>query len=152
LPAVVKGSSSRAPAGKIVDFLISHPEDTFPRIDAIKIKTKDGMRIVPIAEVAVDRDGPVLLNAFPTIESPSDDDALYLVEDLLDKQIVDVDGRKVVRINDLELAMTAARCGSSRRRSAWRDCCGGWASARGPRPGRPGTAQPHRLEQRRADP
>jgi len=29
------------------------------------------------------------------------------VEDLLDKQIVDVDGRKVVRINDLELARTA---------------------------------------------
>jgi magnesium transporter len=106
LPAQVKGSASRVPAGKIVDFLISHPEDTFPRIDAVKIKTKDGMRIVPIAEVAVDRSGPVLLDSFPTIESPSDDDALYLVEDLLDKQIVDVDGRKVVRINDLELAMT----------------------------------------------
>ena len=106
LPAKVKGSASRTPVGKIVDFLISHPEDTFPRIDAVKIKTKDGMRIVPIAEVAVDRDGPLLLDAFPTIESPSDDDALYLVEDLLDKQIVDVDGRKVVRINDLELAMT----------------------------------------------
>ncbi len=106
LPAKVKGSASRTPAGKIVDFLISHPEDTFPRIDAVKIKTKDGMRIVPIAEVSVDRNGPLLLDAFPTIASPSDDDALYLVEDLLDKQIVDVDGRKVVRINDLELAMT----------------------------------------------
>jgi CBS domain-containing protein len=64
------------------------------------------MRIVPIAEVAVDRDGPLLLDAAPTIESPPDDAALLLVEDLLDKQIVDVDGRKVVRINDLELAMT----------------------------------------------
>jgi magnesium transporter len=106
LPAKVRGSASRIPAGKIVDFLISHPEDTFPRVDAVKIKTKDGMRIVPIAEVAVDRDGPLLLDTFPTTESPSDDDALYLVEDLLDKQIVDVDGRKVVRINDLELAMT----------------------------------------------
>jgi len=33
-------------------------------------------------------------------------EALYLVEDLFDKQIVDVDGRKVVRINDLEVANT----------------------------------------------
>ena len=106
LPAMVKGSATRVPVGKIVDFVISHPGDTFPRIDAVKIKTKDGMRIVPIAEVAVDRNGPLLLDAVPTIESPADDAALYLVEDLLDKQIVDVDGRKVVRINDLELAMT----------------------------------------------
>ena len=29
-----------------------------------------------------------------------------MVEDLLDKQIVDVDGRKVVRINDIEIANT----------------------------------------------
>ena len=65
MPAHVKGSASRTPAGKIVDFLISHPEDTFPRVDAVKIKTKDGMRIVPIAEVAVDRDGPLLLDTFP---------------------------------------------------------------------------------------
>jgi magnesium transporter len=106
LPAKLKGSPSGEPVGKVVDFLVRHPEDTFPRIDAVKIKTKAGMRIVPIADVAIDRDGPLLLDAVPTIESPSEDDALYLVEDLLDKQIVDVDGRKVVRINDLELAMT----------------------------------------------
>jgi CBS domain-containing protein len=104
MPAQVKGA--RAPVGKIVDFLISHPEDAFPRIDAVKIRTKGGMRIVPIGEATVGRDGPLLLDAEPTVESPADDAALYLVEDLLDKQIVDVDGRKVVRINDLELAMT----------------------------------------------
>jgi magnesium transporter len=105
-PAVVKGSRSRAPVGRIVDFLLSHPEDAFPRVDAVKIKTKTGMRIVPIAELSVERDGPFRLDAPPTIEPPADDAVLHLVEDLLDKQIVDVDGRKVVRINDLELAMT----------------------------------------------
>jgi Mg/Co/Ni transporter MgtE/sporulation protein YlmC with PRC-barrel domain len=35
-----------------------------------------------------------------------EDEALYLIADLFDKQIVDVDGRKVVRINDLEIANT----------------------------------------------
>ena len=43
------------------------------------------------------------------LPAPPDEDALYLVADLLDKQIVDVDGRKVVRINDLELARTAGK-------------------------------------------
>ena len=35
---------------------------------------------------------------------PPEESALLLIADLLDKQIVDVDGRKVVRINDLEIA------------------------------------------------
>lgn len=42
----------------------------------------------------------------PTVEALPDDRALYLIKDLFDKQIVDVDGRKVVRINDLEIANT----------------------------------------------
>jgi CBS domain-containing protein len=105
LPVSVRGESSTT--GKVVDFLVNHPEDTFPRIDAMKLKTPNGLRIVPIGEVAISRNGPLLIDRRPTLESPPDDAALYLVEDLLDKQIVDVDGRKVVRINDLELALTA---------------------------------------------
>jgi Mg/Co/Ni transporter MgtE len=42
----------------------------------------------------------------PESEPIPADQALYLVADLLDKQIVDVNGRKVVRINDLEIADT----------------------------------------------
>jgi len=106
MPVKLTASPAGAPIGRIVDFLVSHPEDTFPRVDAVKIKTKAGMRIVPIADVGVRRGGPLLLDAIPTAEAPADDAVLLLVEDLLDKQIVDVDGRKVVRINDLELAMT----------------------------------------------
>jgi CBS domain-containing protein len=106
MAAHVRGSAPHTRVGKVVDFVMSHPDDAFPRVDGVKIKTKDGMRLVPIAEVVVERNGPLLLEAIPTVESPADDAALYLVEDLLDKQIVDVDGRKIVRINDIELAMT----------------------------------------------
>jgi magnesium transporter len=108
LPVRIRGSAAHAPIGRVVDFLVHHPEDTFPRIDAVKIKTRDGLRVIPIADVAVDRDGPLLVDAMPLDPPPDDDATLSLVEDLLDKQIVDVDGRKVVRINDLELAMTGA--------------------------------------------
>jgi len=90
--------------GRVVDFLVDHPEDIFPRIDGIKVKTPDGMRVVPIAHVTF-ADGSLLLEMLPA-ELGADDAALSLVGDLLDKQIVDVDGRKLVRINDLELAMT----------------------------------------------
>jgi CBS domain-containing protein len=103
----VRSDESRRAVGKCVDFLVRHPEDTFPRVDALRMKAPDGLWIVPIDEISFTRTGPLLIDHRPTEASPPDEAALYLVEDLLDKQIVDVDGRKVVRINDLELAMTA---------------------------------------------
>lgn len=106
-PVNVRSGTTSVPSGKVVDFLVRHPEDTFPRIDGVRIRTKDGMRLVPIGDVTISRTGPLLVDRAPTIASPPDDAALFLVDDLLDKQIVDVDGRKVVRINDLELAQTA---------------------------------------------
>jgi len=106
--AVVDRGGTREVVGRIADFVVEHPEDTFPRVDAVAVKTRDGRKLAPIATVLdIADDGTVLLSAAPTIDAPPDDETLYLVEDLFDKQIVDVDGRKVVRINDLELARTA---------------------------------------------
>jgi magnesium transporter len=93
--------------GKVADFLVSKPDDTFPQIDGLVVKTARGLRFAPIDTVAdVDRQGTVALTSAPKEPAPSDSEALYLVADLLDKQIVDVDGRKVVRINDIEVAST----------------------------------------------
>jgi CBS domain-containing protein len=57
----------------------------------------------------VDAHGAVALTMAPKVAAPPDEEALYLVSDLLDKQIVDVDGRKVVRINDIELVNTGGK-------------------------------------------
>jgi magnesium transporter len=96
--------------GKVADFLVTKPDDTFPQIDGLVIKTSRGLRFAPIDTVAdVDRHGTVALTVTPAEPAPSDDQALYLISDLLDKQIVDVDGRKVVRINDIEVASTGGR-------------------------------------------
>ena len=96
--------------GKVADFLVNKPDDTFPQIDGLVVKTAQGRRYAPIEAVAdVDRDGTVALAVAPADPAPSDDQALYLVSDLLDKQIVDVDGRKVVRINDIEVASAGGR-------------------------------------------
>ncbi|MHB8139911.1 MAG: magnesium transporter [Vulcanimicrobiaceae bacterium] len=93
------------PIGRVTDFLVREPNDTFPQIDGLLIRTSMGTRYAPIETVVdADRNGTVALTMAPTQPAPPDDEALYLVADLLDKQIVDVDGRKVVRINDIEVA------------------------------------------------
>jgi CBS domain-containing protein len=96
--------------GKVTDFLVGKPDDAFPQVDGLVIKTSQGLRFAPIETVAdVDRDGSVALTIAPQAAAPPEQDELYLVADLLDKQIVDVDGRKLVRINDIELANTGGR-------------------------------------------
>jgi CBS domain-containing protein len=105
--AVVAGDDPQAPIGKVIDFLVTKPDDTFPRIDGLVVKTKSGERYVPMADVVdVDERGSISLRVRPETPAIPENQALYLIRDLFDKQIVDVDGRKVVRINDLEVANT----------------------------------------------
>ncbi|HEX3670302.1 MAG TPA: CBS domain-containing protein [Candidatus Cybelea sp.] len=96
--------------GRVADFLVGKPDAVFPQVDGLVIKTAQGLRFAPIETVAdVDRDGNVALTIAPKEPAPPESEELYLVADLLDKQIVDVDGRKVVRINDIEVANTGGR-------------------------------------------
>jgi magnesium transporter len=98
------------PIGKVTDFVVSKPEAVFPQVDGLVIKTAQGLRYAPIETVAeVDSDGNVALTMAPKEPAPPEQQELYLVADLLDKQIVDVDGRKIVRINDIEVANTGGR-------------------------------------------
>jgi magnesium transporter len=107
-PVVVERAGNRVAVGHVADFVVERPDDTFPRVDAVSVKTRSGLRLAPMESVsAIESDRTVVLREAPTLPLLPDDQALYLVEDLFDKQIVDVDGRKVVRINDLELARTA---------------------------------------------
>lgn len=105
--AVVGAAGARRTIGRIADFVVERPDDTFPKIDALVIRSKSGKHLAPVESILdFDDGGKLVLRDAPTIEAPPDDEALYLVEDLFDKQIVDVDGRKVVRINDIEVART----------------------------------------------
>ena len=108
-PAVVGSGRERRTVGRIADFVVQHPGDTFPHIDAVVVKSRGRKQMAPIASVEeFDDEGRVVLREAPTADVPAEDEALYLVEDLFDKQIVDVDGRKVVRINDIEVARTGS--------------------------------------------
>jgi magnesium transporter len=105
--AVVAGSGSLAPVGKVIEFLVSKPADAFPFIDRLVVKTNGGERYVRMTDVVdLDKRGAILLRTLSETPAPPENQALHLVRDLFDKQIVDADGRKVVRINDLEVANT----------------------------------------------
>ena len=76
-----------------------------PQITAIVVKGRGGEQIISIADVAV-----LIAPAVPlrvhrqeiTPYQPSENE-LWLVRDVLDKQIIDMNGVRVVRVNDLEL-------------------------------------------------
>lgn len=105
-----RATVNELPIGKVVDFLVTNPDGTFPQIDGLVIKTSQGPRFAPMDTIIdVDAGGAIALSVTPKVAAPPDEEALYLVSDLFDKQIVDVDGRKVVRINDIEIASTAGK-------------------------------------------
>ena len=77
-----------------------------PQVVALEVKRPAGAVLVPFSEVVV-----LVAPAIPLARtladiapySPGEND-LFLVRDILDQQIIDVNGVRVVRVNDLELA------------------------------------------------
>jgi magnesium transporter len=92
------------PIGKVHD-LIVRLGDRYPAVSGLVVQT-DGRRIfLPWSHVArFDASGARLSTATIDITKfQQRHDEFLLREDLLDKQIVDIDGRRVVRVNDLRL-------------------------------------------------
>jgi len=92
--------------GKLKDILaIRHGDVPHPQVVAIEVKQPAGSIFIPINEVAALISLAIpLKKKFSEISqyTPGQDD-LHLVRDVLDKQIIDTDGMRVVRVNDLEL-------------------------------------------------
>jgi CBS domain-containing protein/sporulation protein YlmC with PRC-barrel domain len=92
----------------VVKDVVARPIKEFkhPVVDAIVVRGKEGERTVPYSELAA------LLSAAIPLKRPSkeipdyqlQEDDIRLVQDVLDKQILDTEGARVVRVNDIELA------------------------------------------------
>jgi magnesium transporter len=92
--------------GKLKDLLASHNNETqYPQITAMEIKGHDETIIVPIEAVAalIAIAIPLKLRKSEIIPYIPNSDDLYLIRDVLDKQIIDTNGSRVVRVNDVEL-------------------------------------------------
>jgi len=86
--------------------LIMVPGEVFPEVSHIVFKSRKGYKTLPWSEVALFTH--VVISSVgthpPGLQSHVPCDGEILVKrDLLDKQIVDVDGAKVVRVNDIKL-------------------------------------------------
>ena len=86
----------------------SRPQDHPTRIAYLIVRTADGERVLPARDAeVVRRDRPRRrATAGPGSAIAPSDGVLLLKRDLLDQQIIDVHGRKVVRVNDVELDST----------------------------------------------
>ncbi len=80
------------------------PQEDRDRIASFIVKTKTGNRVLPFSAVsAIDANLHTVAGAadWPVANGA---EGLFLLErDLLDQQVIDVHGRKVVRVNDVEL-------------------------------------------------
>lgn len=96
--------SSGALAGHVREVALS-PRDDAARISDFIVRTADGDRMLPATTVAgVDgRTIKTTTNAGEWRPVVSSEGMLLLERDLLDQQIIDVKGRKVVRVNDVDL-------------------------------------------------
>jgi magnesium transporter len=92
--------------GKLRDLLATrHGEVPHPQLVAIEVKQHSGSVFIPMHEVAalISLAVPLKKKFSEIIQYTPHPEDLHLVRDVLDKQIIDTDGMRVVRVNDLEL-------------------------------------------------
>jgi magnesium transporter len=80
------------------------PQEDRVRISVLIVKTKTGDRALPLQSVTSINAGVRASTAYADWSSINATEGLFLLErDLLDQQVIDVHGRKVVRANDVDL-------------------------------------------------
>ncbi len=90
-------------AGRVREVALAPQEDR-SRISSLIVKTKSGNRIVSFEAISAIDGGirtSTIAGQWPVANGT---EGLFLLErDLLDQQVIDVNGRKVVRVNDVDL-------------------------------------------------
>src|SRR5215472_12139515 len=90
-------------AGRVREVAVAPQEDR-ARVASLIIKTKTGNRMLPFTAVAAINGGVRATTAAVEWSTANGMEGLFLLErDLLDQQVIDVNGRKVVRVNDVDL-------------------------------------------------
>jgi magnesium transporter len=94
---------SGAETGRVREVTLAPQEDR-DRIASFIVKTKSGNRILPFSAISTINAGIHTSTASADWAAANGSEGLFLLErDLLDQQVIDVHGRKVVRVNDVEL-------------------------------------------------
>ncbi len=89
--------------GKLKDIAVATGPDA-GKVAGLVLKTRDGLCIVPSHDVMETPAGTLELRSAGALVPLEDQgNYLYLQQDLVDRQIIDIHGRKVVRANDVDL-------------------------------------------------
>ena len=89
--------------GRLKDIAVATGPDA-GKVAGLVLKTRAGLCIVPSQDVMETPAGTLeLRTAGAMIPLKDDGNYLYLQQDLMDRQIIDIHGRKVVRVNDVDL-------------------------------------------------
>jgi sporulation protein YlmC with PRC-barrel domain len=89
--------------GRLKDVAVATGPDA-GKVAGLVLKTRDGLCIVPSQDVMETPAGTLELRSSGTLIPLQDQgNYLYLQQDLVDRQIIDIHGRKVVRVNDVDL-------------------------------------------------
>jgi magnesium transporter len=96
-------------AGRVREVTLTPQEDR-SRISALIVKTRSGNRVLSFASVAAINGGIRAATSVGEWPAANGTEGLFLLDrDLLDQQVIDVNGRKVVRVNDVDLQVEAQR-------------------------------------------
>lgn len=98
-------SPSGATIGRIKDLIVDENFDR-PKVVAVILRTSEGIITADFAFCNIQKDkGQYWFQASELKEfEPKEKHLLYLAKNILDRQIIDMDGRKLERVNDLRLA------------------------------------------------
>ena len=98
---------SGATGGRVREVALAPGEDR-ARVAALIVKTKKGNRLLPFAAI-VDVNGGIrtAISASEWAATDGSEGFFLLERDLLDQQVIDINGRKVVRVNDVDLNVDA---------------------------------------------
>src|SRR5580704_8097955 len=89
--------------GRLKDVAVATGADA-GKVAGLVLKTRKGMEIVSSKDVRWTPSGALELRPEATLTPwQGDENFILLRQDLLDRQIIDVHGRKVVRVNDVNL-------------------------------------------------
>jgi sporulation protein YlmC with PRC-barrel domain/CBS domain-containing protein len=89
--------------GRLKDIAVATGPDA-GKVAGLVLKTRMGLSIVPSQEIMETPAGTLELRSAAALVPLKDEgNYIYLQQDLIDRQIIDIHGRKVVRVNDVDL-------------------------------------------------
>ncbi|HEY6765086.1 MAG TPA: magnesium transporter, partial [Candidatus Sulfotelmatobacter sp.] len=101
--------SAGAASGRVREVALSPQEDR-SRVASLIVKTKSGNRVLSSAAITSINGGVRTATCLGEWPVEDGNEGLFLLErDLLDQQVIDINGRKVVRVNDVDLQIEAQR-------------------------------------------